>query len=399
MHAPLTWPTKYLPKFRTKRIAVAGFGFLLASCSDGVTQPGERPSTPDASAAKFAPDVVIMERTTTDAASEGQAPLTHSTREVLTATVRLAGHGADVRTLPSPTATPASNPRPPLSLPARRELAICNALPSWTERTKGADGHDIILTGVGDAPASTISIVQADGSVWNVERTWTRTTTSWQLDKQVTRGARGYRDVVTYHHENAAGKAVDNAIPARGCAAQEPLTGQPSAAASRNYYAPYSSTLYLKLVPGSGISADDGCWEGGGDPCFDKRMSVYRADVYLVTTATAMTLACVTPVNVTVVLCVGAINAYAGALANLIIEQAAYRNCMDNAAAAANPTGPQTSIGGSIPPLATSPAHASLSVSPVGATRLNYCGGGDNTASGVHCRWDTYEISYDHGDT
>lgn len=402
MNAPFAWPTKYLPKFRTKRVVISGLGFLVASCSDGLTRPAEQPSTTDASAARFTPDVVIMERTTTDAANDGQAPVIHTSREVLTATVRLAGHGADIRTLPAPSgSTPQSLPRPPLFLPARTELAICSALPSWNARMKGANGRDIALTGIGDAPASTTRVEQADGSIWTIERTWTRTTTSWQLDRQVTKGSRGYRDVVTYRHENAAGKAVDNAIPTRGCAPQEPLTGQPSPAASRNYYAPYSSALYLKLVPGSGINAEEGCWEGGGDPCFEKRMAVYKADLLLLGAATTVTAACLTPAGLFVLPCATATTAYVIAVGNLAIAQATYRQCLADAAAAPKPTGPELSRGsGSGTTLAIPSTGTSLSVAAIGARRLNSCGGGSgDSGTSTHCHLDTYEISYDGGAT
>jgi hypothetical protein len=112
-----------------------------------------------------------------------------------------------------------------------------------------------------------------------------------------------------------------------------------------------------------------------------------------------MTLACVTPVSVTVVLCVGATTAYLGAVANLVLDQAAYRQCLADAAAAPKQTGPELTVGESAPTLAGGTAHATLSVAGIGATTLKNCGGGDNTATSLHCHWDTYEISYDHGET
>ena len=134
MNAPFAWPTKYpLPKYRIRRVAIAGVGVLLASCSDGLTTPGERPPSSAAGPSLTAPDVVVMERTTTDAAIGGEAPVVHYSREVLTAQVRIAGRAPETRALPSaPGTTPKGLPRPPLSLPARREVAICNALPSWS---------------------------------------------------------------------------------------------------------------------------------------------------------------------------------------------------------------------------------------------------------------------------
>jgi hypothetical protein len=198
MNAPFAWPTNHpLPKYRITRVAIASLGVLLASCSDGLTTPGERPPTSAAGpslAAPFlaAPDVVIMERTTTDAFREGDTPVVHSSRVVLTSQMRIAGRTAGVRALPSSSdPTPQRLPRPPLSLPARREVAICSFLPTWTEHAKTGNGRDLLLTGIGDAPASTIRIPQDDGSMLTVERSWTRTATNWQLDRQITKGAHG----------------------------------------------------------------------------------------------------------------------------------------------------------------------------------------------------------------
>jgi hypothetical protein len=401
MNAPFAWPTKYpLPQYRSiTRVAIGGLGVLLASCSDGLSSPGERSPASVAPPGIAAADIVVMERTTTDASRIGQTPVVHTSREVLTPQMRIAGRNPTVRTLPAaPDAAPRNLPRPPLSLPARREVAICNALSSWTDRSKGATGNDLLLSGVADAPASTMKVVQDDGSVWTVERKWTRTATSWQLDRQVTKGSHGYEDVITYHHQNALGAAVNNALPVASCAGQQQLAGPPSAAASHSFYPAYSGALYSKLVPGSGVSADDGCWDLGGDPCYDKRMSVYRSDIALIAVATGMTLACVTPLNVVVITCLGATTLYFGAIANLAIDQAALQHCLQEAS---KPKGAELSVGrGSAPALATAPAHASFNVAVIGATTLKSCGSGsDGSSSALHCHWDTWEISYDGGET
>lgn len=404
MNAPIAWPTKYpLPHFPIKRIALAGFGVLLASCSDGLTSPNEQKAGAGTAPEPLvpglaAPDIIVMERTTTDAARDGEAPVVHTSREVLRAQVRLANASAGVRSLASgPPTTPQGIPRPPLSLPARREVAICNALPKWSDVIKGAEGRDVLISGVGDAPASTMKIAQADGSSWTVERTWTRTTSSWQLDRQVTRGAHGFKDVVTYQHQNALGKPVNNALPVAACTTQQQLVGQASVAASRTFYPAYSGSLYSKLVPGSGVSADDGCWDLGGDPCYDKRISVYKSDIALVGAATAMTLACVTPANVIIVTCIGATTIYFGAIANLALDQASLQHCLEEAA---KPKGAELSVSTSTLPMAGSASgHQAHSLAPIGATTLNSCGNGDNSGSpsATHCRWDTYEISVDGG--
>lgn len=405
MNAPFAWPTKYpLPQFRTKRVAVVGLGVLLASCSDGLTSPSERApasALPPATGSPVftAPDVVVMERTTTDAASDGEIPVVHTSREVLTPQVRIASKGPRAGTLSATSATaPQGLPRPPLFLPARREVAICNALPTWTDVTKGANGRDILVSGVGDAPASTMKIPQADGSYWTVERTWTRTATSWQLDRQVTKGARGYTDIVTYHHQDALGKAVNNAVPVSACTGQQHLVGPASAAASRTFYPAYSGALYSRLVPGSGVTADDGCLGSDGDACYDKRVSVYKSDIALVAAATAVTLACVTPLNVVVVTCLGATSLYVGAIANLVLDQAALQRCLEDA----KPKLPELSVAiGAGTSVVGSPASAVRGTGGSGSKVLAMCGTGvfDGNASGLHCRWDVYEISYDGGHT
>ena len=334
MNAPFAWPTKYpLPKYRIRRIAIAGVGILLASCSDGLTTPGERPPTSGA-APSFrspdlsAPDVVVMERTTTEAAIGGEAPVVHYSREVLTAQVRIAGRPSDVRSLPSaPGTTPTGLPRPPLSLPARREVGICNALPSWTERSRDANGRDIVLSGVGDAPASSIRIVQGDGAVSTVQRSWTRTATNWQLDRQVTTGAYGYRDVVTYRHANTAGKLQDNALPRLACATRQSLSGPPTVASSRTFYAPYSAALYSKLVPGSDVLADESSCGGSADDCFYKRIAVYRADAALIAAATLLAVSCTPPILLTVGPCVALTTAYLLTVANLAFARSELVYC------------------------------------------------------------------------
>lgn len=399
MNAPFGWPTRYpLPKFRIKRVAITGIGFLLASCSDTLTQPGERPSAKEPVPAPVTPDVVIMERTITDASDGTSAPLIHSSREVLTATVRLAGHGADVRAFTPPTGganIPRTLPRPPLSLPARRELAMCNALPAWMERSRGANGQETIISGVGDAPASSIRIVQSDGSAWTIERHWTRATTSWQLDRQVTTGTRGFRDVVSYHHQDAKGQPVDNAIPTTSCTGQQRLEGQASLAASRTFYAPYSPTLYAKLVPGAGVFEDDACVNDPSDPCFDKRITVMKDELTVAAAAIGVGVACISPAVITVGPCALAMTAYYLALGNLVLDQLSYQNCLNENRYRT----PQLFIGANSPSSVAPPGGTrSLAMRAPTVAAVGSCGGSDPTA-GTHCRWDVWEISYDGGET
>src|SRR4051812_21925318 len=150
MNAPYDWPTQFsLPQVRFKRVAITGLGFLAVACSENITSPAGRSTPPSAVAARMSGDVIVMERTTTDAASEGQVAVVHTSRKIMTPQLRDAGD-LRARALASPT-PPASHspasfdglPLPPLALPARREAAMCSELPSWSERAKGAGGGDV----------------------------------------------------------------------------------------------------------------------------------------------------------------------------------------------------------------------------------------------------------------
>lgn len=399
MNALFRWPTNVpLPKFRVRRITTVGLGILLASCGESVTQPGQRAPATTTPAWRPTPDIVVMERITTSATNDGEAPIVRRSREVLTPQIRIAGNALNVRALAAPTtAMPVGLPLPTLSLPARNEVAICSTLPSWTERSKGAESRDVVLTGVGDAPASTIKLTQADGSVSSVERSWTRTATTWQLDRQVTTGAKGFRDVVSYQHQNANGKILNNAIPSTGCTGQQRLIGQASLAASRTFYAPYSTTLYSKLVPGSGVFADQGCFDGLGDPCFDKRITVIKDELAVLATSVSMGVACLTPVAVTVGPCAIAVTAYYLAIGYLVLDQMSYQNCLNESRNRL----PELSVGVS-PPSATLTPSVSGSVAvrtpTVGA--VGDCGfGGATGVAGTRCHWDTWEITYDGGES
>jgi hypothetical protein len=327
-----------------------------------------------------------MERTTTDAFREGDTPVVHSSRVVLTSQMRIAGRTAGVRALPSSSdPTPQRLPRPPLSLPARREVAICSFLPTWTEHAKTGNGRDLLLTGIGDAPASTIRIPQDDGSMLTVERSWTRTATNWQLDRQITKGAHGYRDEVTYRHESPTGKQLNNAIPAVGCATSQSLGGPPTLATSRNFYAPYSTALYSKLVPASGVLGDEASCGGSADDCFYKRMSVYKADAALVVASTLLVAGCVPPIVFTVGPCLALTTAYILAVANLGFAQAELNHCESQVAA---PKGAHTIAMGTRSSMANG-AHK---------LALGDCSSGTGFSSS-HCHLDLYEISYDGGET
>ena len=396
MNASFGWPTNVpLPKFRVRRVTTVALGILLASCGESVTQPSEHAPATNTPAWRPTPDIVVVERTTTSAANDGEAPIVRTSREVLAPQIRLAGEAPNVRALAAPkTTAPVGIPLPTLSLPARREVAICNTLPSWSERSKGANGRDIVQSGVGDAPASTIKLTQADGSVLSVERSWTRTASTWQLDRQVTTGAKGFRDVVSYQHQSANGQALNNAIPSTGCTGQQRLTGQASLAASRTFYAPYSTTLYSKLVPGAGVFADQGCYGGEFDPCFDKRIAVIKDELAVLATSVSMGVACLTPVAATVGPCAIAVTAYYLALGYLVLDQMSYQNCLNESRNRL----PELSIGVGPSSATLAPSVSrSLAVRTPTAAVMGDCGGSPAASAGSHCQWSTWEVSYDGG--
>lgn len=398
MHARSSSPTKFpLPQFRLKRITIAGLGFLLASCSENLTQPGDHPATPPAAADRRpTPDIVIMERTTTAAARNGETPVAQSRRQVLNPLLRIRGGMLDTRipSKPQPVALE-ELPLPPIALPARPEAAICADLPMWTESIKAAGGRDVESTGYGDAPASSVTLPQADGSTWHVQRTWTRTANTWQLDRQVTTGANGYKDVVTYRHQTAAGKIANNAIATTTCSAHVRLTGLPSSDVSKSLYAPHAGALNAILFPNSGVLGE---FCGVSDDCYYKQMSVYKDDIAIVVAATAVAIACSPPAIILAGPCIAATTAYLAAVAALYVDQRAVQHCIEEAAktpvALVSPGAPFSKT-------ADGPggyARASVTVAGAGHA-LGDCGGGSGAGQGLTCRWDVWQISYDGGET
>lgn len=397
MNAPFAWPTKYsLPQFRIRHVAAGGLGFLVVACSENLTAPVKAPAPPNPGSTPVAADIVVMERTTTDAADEGQVAVVHRSRKVLTPYLRKSVGDVDARASAAAQSVALDGlPLPPLSLPARRESAMCSSLPTWSDRTRGVSGREVLLTGTGDAPASLIKVPQADGSLWTIERSWTRTATSWQLDRQVTTGARGYRDVVTYRHETPAGKVTSNALPSARCITPPSLAGMPSSAMSRSLYAPHPGALSAVLFPSSGGTLLS-CDGGGSDDCYDKQLSVYRDDIAIVVTATAMAFACAPPAVILAGPCVLATTGYLAAVAALKFDMMSLQHCLEQPS---KPT--PVSL---LTPGATSLREASMlgaapvalaSRTPVGARTLGDCG----SLTSEHCHWDVWEISYDGGET
>lgn len=398
MNAPFAWPTRYtLPKFRITRIATGGLGFLAVACSENLTTPSRSPSPPmpGTASASLAADVIVMERTTTDAADEGQVAHVHTSRKVLTPNLRKASGDIDVRA--STAAQRVSHealPLPPLSLPARRESAMCSELPAWTDRARGVNGRPVLLSGSGDAPASVIKVPQPDGSTWTIERAWTRTATSWQLDRQVTTGARGYRDVVTYRHETPAGRVVNNSISSTHCAPPRQLAGMPSHTISHSLYAPHAGTLGAILFPDSRVS-EYACDGGGSDDCYDKQLSVYKDDIAIIVTATLMTAACAPPAVILAAPCIGATAAYFAAVATLKFDTLSLQHCLEQRAKPL-PVSLTT-------PGATSLRNASVIGSAPASLASRTTDGmrtfADCSQTSDHCHWDVWQISYDGGET
>ena len=386
---------------------------LVVACGENVTAPSasRTPTIPVAAT----PDVIVVERTTDIAAHDGVAAVHQTSKQTLRGQVRvrqeqLSGAAASVNAR----LDVAHLPRPSISLPARYETAICSALPGWTQTIKAAvgTGSDLEMTGVGDAPASTLRVVQDGRTVSTVERTWVRTPISWQLERQVTTTADGrYRDVVTYQHLTATRQSVNNALPVATCAT--PLSSAKATSpsvASRSYYAPRVSSL---LSPPTGASSyfGDGCSDYyGGDPCYDKQIEVYAAEAVLAATGTAMTYACLVVEPVVVAACVTATTVYSVAYANLFFARAKLNNCRAEQAAK------KCGCGTAAYSLGTAGTNGGLSksVSPgttgtIGAPKTSpsylgdgcYDGGGygGGGGGGSSCGYEVWEISYDGGQT
>lgn len=394
MNASTSSTTKSpLPKFRISPIIIAGLGFFAVACSENPNAPDSKSAVAQQGSRTPTPDIIVMERTTTDATEDGALPRVHSSREVLRAQTRLVGEGMDARTLAAAKPVALQRlPLPPVSLPARREQAICNQLPTWTERSTGANGHDVLLTGVGDAPASSIKVGQDDGSTWSIERSWTRTATSWQLDRQLTTGAHGYRDVVTYRHETPSGKLANNAIATTSCSAHLHLAGVPSSGLSQSFYAPHAGALNAILFPMSGVYKEEiGCG-GGTTDCYDKQLQVYRDDIALIIAATAVVTACSPPAVLTALPCIGATTAYLAAVGYLRIDQLALEHCLRTAAQPRLPVQSLTPGAGSLGTNIS--ARANMSITGASTTTLSDC-----SMTSDHCHYETWEITYDGGES
>lgn len=406
-----------VPRCSTARQAVyLALAAIVVACGDNVTAPSVT-RTPTISEAP--PDVIVMQRTIDIAAHDGIAAVHRTSTQTLTAQVRIRQDQL------SPTAAnknqgfdAAHPPLPTMSLPARYESAICGNQPRWTQNMAIAKaGSNVELIGVGDAPASTLRVMQDGKVVSTIERTWVRTSTTWQLERQVTASADGrFRDVVTYQHLTAArGQPVSNALPVAACLTPfSSATITSPVAASRSYYAP--SGISKVVTPKVGVGCDDGFSSSSGDPCFDKRNAVYKAEAVLVILSGAMTYACTVPEPVIVPACVAAGAAYLGAVVNLQFAHRELDNCIATQAEKQGckcPGGagllipPGTIVGALLSgsPSTTGTIHAPTSPSMIIDCSTDGFGGGGGTAPGgtgggsLHCSYKVWEITRDGGKT
>jgi hypothetical protein len=383
-----------------------------------VTACGESVSGPPASQARITmdgpkPDVVEMQRTTDIAAHDGVAAVHRSYAQTLTPRLRMSDRNEiDASANQKPQLDRANLALPSTSLPARFERAMCSSLPSWTRTMpQTVAGSVVEMSGVGDAPASTLRVLQNGRVITTIERTWVRTSHSWELERQVTASSDGrLRDVITYRRTTPSGHLASNAIPSAACIAPSAMSVKTASpvAASLTYYAP------------TGITEDiyDGsyCDYGSGDPCFDKRNDVYKADAALVILATAMTYACTVPEPLVVPACVAAVAAYGAGVVNLQFAQRSLNNCLAeqrskctcSGGAAYSRNVPVPGIGASTSWL---PPRALSLNAPKGANPLyDDCsggydgsggggGGGSGGGGGESCSYQVWEISYDGGQT
>jgi hypothetical protein len=387
----------------TPRAAVLALVALTVSCGDVPTAPSPevRPE----------PDFIVVTHTT-DIAAHGSAAAVHRvTEDTLRGEVRSAKvpRVAIGATAPSPRSAPVIDPNdfdasrlptPSISFPARFETAMCGGLPTYSLIESGPQpGTTIEMTGTGDAPPSSLTLVQAGRVVATVERSWIRTSHAWQMSRQVTTAAEGkYRDVVTYQHRTAHGASATNAIPVASCSAPPLASGMSAATASRGYYAP-------RMMPPAGVSRDYGvCTDDADyysiDPCFDKRLDVYKADAALVVASAAAAAACLIPEPATPVACTLAGAAYLTAVANLKFAQMSLDNCRAQAAAKKCSCVNQTvrvpsGTTGFIP----TPSLDCSVDDPWGDAISSSSVIGPQDLSGPNCNWEVWEISYDGGQT
>ena len=377
---------------------------LAVSCSDGPTVTGVPAKSPGASlvSAHQGPvvsDVVVMHRSTQIAAHDGVPRKNKSFTEKIGGRVRaVRKEDSELPGTTGPDFGAGELPRPVVSLPARWETGICSALPIWSRAERSAAGGTVLLSGTGDGPASVVKIKAEDGTLLTVERTWVRTSRTWQLARQVTTTAdKRYRDEVVYEHQSGSGERIDRALPVVACAgARGP--GISPAVASHSFYAPHATSLASRLFPlNEGVSAVYSC---GGD-CFAEQNSVYVADAALVGAATVAAYACTYVAVVLPAACLAAGVAWAIAVTNLAFAQRALNHClyMLNQLAVVPFRSPGAiAVAGSLA-FGDAAGRASRVFDTPPIISADCSGGGSSDGGSTSCHYEEWEISYDGGST
>ena len=384
-----------------------GIGALAfaASCTDSRTITGppalsQKASLVSAHQVPPAGDVVIMHRSTLVAAHDGVGKVNRNVTEKISGQIRI--RGKDDSTLPGTARadfTAGVLPRPVVSLPARTETGMCSALPSWSRVEKIGVGGSATISGVGDAPASHLTIVAADGTVLTVERTWIRTSRTWQLTKQTTTTPDNrYRDAVVYEHQSVSGEPIDRALPTVACGdARGP--GLLSDKAYRGFYSPHVSSVASRLFPLSDGATAYSCGDSGDD-CFTQQNAVYTADAALVAAATIATYACVGAAVVLPPACLAAGVAYAVTVANLALAVRALNHCLYTLTLPKTPALRAPEWVPTANPLALGDVTSNASRLPgLQPEVFADCSGGDSGGGTIQCHSEEWEISYDGGAT
>ena len=384
-----------------------GIGALTfaVSCADSRTITGPPALSHEASLvsahqAPVAGDVVIMHRSTLVAAHDGVGKVNRNFTDKISGQIRV--RGKDDSTVPGTARadfTAGVLPRPVVSLPARMETGMCAALPSWSRVEKIGTGGNATISGVGDAPASHLKIVAEDGTVLTVERTWVRTSRTWQLAKQTTTTPdKRFRDEVVYEHQSLSGQPIDRALPMVACGdARGP--GVLSDKAYRGFYSPHVSSVASRLFPLSDGATAYSCGDSGGD-CFTQENAVYTADAALVATATVAAYACVGAALILPPACLAAGVAYGLAVANLALAVRALNHCLYVLSLPKTPALRAPEWVPTANPLALGDVTSNASRLPGLQPELFAdCSGGDSGGGTIQCHSEEWEISYDGGAT
>lgn len=394
------------PRRFARSAASAGVLALAVSCADGRSVTGPSAKSPDASFVKahhaeVIGDVVVMHRSTVIAAHDGIARVNKNSTETIGSHVRsVAKDDGPIAASPQADFTAGVQPRPVVSLPARAETGMCAGLPAWSRAENAPDGRKMRVSGTGDAPASVVKITTDDGTLLTIERTWVRTSRTWQLARQVTTTSdKRYRDEVVYEHQSASGERIDRAIPIVACA-EDRGPRLLSATAHQGFYLPHTNSVASRLFPLSGGLADYSCGASPTD-CFSEQNAVYTADVALVAAATIAAYACTGVAIVVPAACVAAGVAWSVSVANLALAQRALNHCLYMLA---HPGGVELQSAGMVESSrllasgrVTGSALRILDTPPAVSAD---CGSGGLTEGGVLiCHSEPWEISYDGGAT